>query len=112
MGKGKLPDYENPDQITTGIVEFDDEKCTRCGTCAKACGGASIIIPPKVEGEKRALPQLVEAAPDVTLCVACGDCLAACPNGAITIKRGFRVKPPYLFQKYVQQPEFTYPKKY
>lgn len=111
MGK-KMPNYLNPEHITSGIIEINDEKCTRCGICATACGGGSIILPPKKEGKKRELPYVEELVPGIVACVACGDCCAACPNGAIKIKRGFTVNKPYFYARLVQTTEFTYPKKY
>jgi ferredoxin len=112
MGKGKLPDYDDAEKIITGLVEFDDEKCTRCGICASLCPGRAIMVPPKVEGEKRGLPYLNEIAPNISPCMSCGDCSAACPNKAITIKRGFRVKEPYRYCRLTQSTPFTFPKKY
>ncbi len=111
MGK-KIPDYDNPEHVTTGILEFNDETCTRCGTCASICPGRAIIVPPKKEGEKRGLPSLVEIAPGVTLCMGCGDCSAACPNKAIKVIRGFAVKSPYFYARLTQTDNFTFPKKY
>ena len=111
MGK-KIPYYVNPNHLTSGLLEFDDEKCTRCGLCASACGGGSIVIPPKVEGEKRGLPYVEELAPGISGCVACGDCTAACPNGAIKIIRGFTINKPYYYARLTQTSNFAFPKKY
>ncbi|MFX0101520.1 MAG: 4Fe-4S dicluster domain-containing protein [Candidatus Hodarchaeota archaeon] len=112
MGKGKIPDYDSSKDMITGILEFDDEKCNRCGTCASICPGRSIIIPPKQQGEKRGIPYLDELVPGVSLCMGCGDCLAACPNGAITVKRGFTVKEGFHFRRLSQDAKLTFPKKY
>lgn len=112
MGKGKIPEYNNAEYVITGIIVFDDKKCTRCGICASLCPGRSIIIPPKNENGNRDLPYAEEIAPGVTMCMSCGDCLAACPNKAITIKRGFRVKEPYFYHRITQTTQFSYPKKY
>ena len=111
MGK-KIPTYTDPNHIITGLLEFNEEKCTRCGICASICPGGSIIVPPKNEHEKRELPVIIENPPGITDCIACGDCLAACPNKAITITRGFRVKKPYYYHRITQAINFTYPKKY
>ncbi len=108
----KIPTYIDPKQISSGLIKFDDEKCTRCGICASICPGGSILIPPKTDNAERGLPTLTETAPGVTDCVACGDCLASCPNKAISIIRGFRVHEPYFYQKVNQAKELTYPKKY
>ncbi|TFF93197.1 MAG: 4Fe-4S dicluster domain-containing protein [Promethearchaeota archaeon] len=108
----KVPNYFKKEHVSYGLLEFDDEKCIRCGICNTACGGGSIIIPPKKDGEERELPHLYTPYPEITMCVACGDCAAACPNEAIKIKRGFTVKEPYLYYRIVQTSELTYPKKY
>ncbi|MHA1148294.1 MAG: 4Fe-4S dicluster domain-containing protein [Promethearchaeota archaeon] len=108
----KIPDYNNPEHIITGIIEFDEQKCTRCGVCASLCPGRAIIVPSKKENGKRDLPYTEEVVPGITACMACGDCLAACPNKAIIIKRGFTVKKPYFYYRISQSPKFSYPKKY
>ncbi|MBP5289543.1 MAG: 4Fe-4S binding protein, partial [Clostridia bacterium] len=46
---------------------LDEEKCTRCGACQKACG---LNIP-------------VWQKPNSIDCVRCGACRKACPAGAI-----------------------------
>ena len=111
MGK-KIPTYTDPDHITSGLLEFDDEKCTRCGICAKICPGGSIVVPPKTDTGERGFPALSETSQGITDCMACGDCLAACPNKAIKIVRGFRVNKPYFYYRITQDVKFTYPKKY
>ena len=110
MGKWKIPNYLNPKEMATGLVEFDDEKCKRCGICASICVGRSIIIPPKIEGEKQALPQVREIAPGISACINCGNCIAACPNDAITIKKITLYGKYYL--RFLQYKKVTYPKKY
>jgi|SRR5271157_3307073 len=112
MGKGKVPDYDNPQHMTTGILEFDDEKCTRCGTCTYPCVSASLKLPPKIQGEKRGVPYVEELLPGVIPCVACGDCVAACPRGAISIQRGMRINPPFFGQRLTQSTKLTYPRLY
>ena len=108
----RIPNYFKTKHMVYGQLQFDDKKCTRCGICATACGGGGIIIPPKKEGEKRALPHVDEPFPGVSLCVACGDCTAACPNEAVKVIRGFTVKKPYYFARLTQTNNLTYPKKY
>lgn len=57
-------------------IEFDKEKCVKCGACAKDCITYSIdfdeIGYPKIaiDGEER--------------CISCQHCFAICPTGAIT----------------------------
>jgi ferredoxin len=114
MGKYrmKIPDYDDPKQITTGKVEFDGEKCIRCGACTIPCPAGAVHLPQKKEGEKLGIPYVDELVPGATPCVACGDCLAACPKGAIRIQRGFRVNHPYAYERLTQEEELTYPQKY
>ncbi len=112
MGKGSVPDYDDPEQITTGIIVFDEGKCICCGSCKYPCPCGVIQFPPKKEGEKQQMPYLDEIAPGIIPCMACGDCSAACKQGAITPKRGFRVHFPYFYSHGRQAKEFAYPRKY
>jgi len=108
----RIPNYYKKKHIQFGMVEFDEEKCVRCGICANACGGGSILLPPKGEGDKKGLPYIYEPFPGITMCVACGDCVAACPNDAITITQGFTVKEKYYYARIAQTSQFTTPRKY
>lgn len=56
------------------IVEIDEEKCTGCGLCAKACHENAIIM---MNGKARLIKD--------DFCDGFGDCLPACPAGAIKI---------------------------
>ncbi len=110
MRYAKIPDYINPKEMVTGYVVFNDEKCTRCGNCAIVCVGRSIEISPKVKGEKRGLPRLLDIAPGLSACINCGNCVAACPNDAITIKK-ITLYGEYYY-RFLQYRRVTYPKKY
>ncbi len=112
MGKGSIPDYDDPEQFTGGIMEIDEGKCIRCGTCRYPCPIGTINFPAKKNGEKQEMPRFEEIFPGVSLCMACGDCAAACKQGAITPKRGFRVQFPYFYSHGRQSKEFAYPRKY
>lgn len=46
-----------------------DRRCTRCGTCVKACPA-------------RAIPEDHPRKTDKKLCIACGRCIAVCPEQA------------------------------
>lgn len=56
------------------IVNIDEEKCTGCGLCAKACHENAIVM---VNGKAKLIKD--------DFCDGFGDCLPACPAGAITI---------------------------
>lgn len=53
--------------------QIDEHRCTRCGTCAKACKMGVVAF------EKPNDPE----------CIRCGDCIKSCPHGAIS--RGFSI---------------------
>lgn len=60
-------------------VEVQQDKCTSCGLCARACKEKAITIAD------------TGAEIDYSRCQDCGMCLRACPTGAITEKaRGYR----------------------
>lgn len=54
------------------IIEIDEEKCTGCGLCAKACHEGAIGM---VDGKAKLLRD--------DFCDGFGDCLPACPADAI-----------------------------
>ena len=56
------------------IVEIDEEKCTGCGLCAKACHEGAIAI---INGKAKLLRD--------DYCDGLGDCLPVCPADAIRI---------------------------
>lgn len=64
-------------RISAWHLEVDDEKCIRCGKCARCC-------PMDVD------PVKTPASPE---CIRCGKCKAACPNEAIRFRFGYGAKP-------------------
>lgn len=73
-----------------GLPEFDLEKCTRCGLCAKACPRGLIKLIPMEAGiyvacSNKDLGKNVREVCD-TGCIACRICEKNCPNGAIKVE--------------------------
>ncbi len=56
------------------IARIDEEKCIKCGMCARVCTYGAI------RGEVRKKFEVIPA-----LCEGCGNCVAECPTGAITL---------------------------
>ena len=57
------------------IIHIDQNKCTGCGLCAKACHEGAIDM---VDGKARLMRE--------HYCDGLGDCLPACPAGAISFE--------------------------
>ena len=57
------------------IIKIDEEKCSGCGICAKACHEGAIGM---VDGKAKLLRD--------DYCDGLGDCLPGCPTGAITFE--------------------------
>lgn len=57
------------------IVVINEEKCTGCGLCARACHEGAIKM---IEGKAHLISE--------SYCDGLGDCLPHCPSDAITIE--------------------------
>ena len=106
----KIPAYNDENEMTTGLLDFDDAKCKRCGICAFICPGRTIYRDPILSGWRNGLPRLMPSAKGITDCIACGCCVTACPEQAIRIERQFN--PGYFFHRLTQTDRMTYPKSY
>ncbi len=104
-----IPTYIDPNQMVSGLLEFSDSKCKRCGVCTYICPARSIVMD-KASGKEKPLPRLNDIVPGVSACIACGCCVAACPEGAISIKRGFYATK--FYTRLHQTKTLSAPKKY
>jgi len=106
----RIPDYNDANDMTTGLLDFDDRKCQRCGICEFICPGRSIQRDSSLSGWRNGLPRLAPTAKGITECIACGCCVVACPEQAIRIQRQFN--PGYFFHRLTQTGHMTLPKLY
>lgn len=109
LQRWKLPDYIDSSSIQTGKVEFDPEACNACGRCARSCPVGSIIVP-KASEKAENPTHVIEAAPDLFMCIACSNCYSVCPENAVTIVRRYTTH--YYYNRLFRAPEMMPPKKY
>ena len=81
--------HMNPE---TGLPEVDEEKCTACGACAKACPRMIIELRNKNKLDRRVFVSCVnkDKGPVAkkacsVACIGCGKCVKVCPFEAITL---------------------------
>lgn len=77
----------------TGIPEVDEEKCTACGACVKACPKKVIELRNKGPKGRRVFVSCVNKDKGgiarkacSAACIGCGKCQKVCPFGAITVE--------------------------
>jgi RnfABCDGE-type electron transport complex B subunit len=77
----------------TGLPEVDEEKCTACGACAKACPRGIIELRKKGPKGRRVFVSCVNKDKGAVSmkackvsCIGCGKCLKECQFEAITIE--------------------------
>lgn len=77
----------------TGLPEVDEEKCTACGACVKACPKMIIELRKKAPKGRKVYVSCVNKAKDAVArkackvaCIGCGKCAKVCPFDAITVE--------------------------
>ena len=77
----------------TGIPEVDEEKCTACGACVKACPKKVIELRNKGVKSRRVFVSCVNKDKGAiarkacsAACIGCGKCQKVCPFGAIKVE--------------------------
>lgn len=97
LGYGDCVDACSFDAIhinpTTGLPEVDEEKCTACGACVKACPKHVIELRNKGPKNRRVFVSCVNRDKGAVArkacsvaCIGCGKCAKACPFDAITVE--------------------------
>lgn len=77
----------------TGLPVVDEEKCTACGACVKACPKGIIELRNKGVKSRRVYVSCVNKDKGgvarkacLAACIGCGKCAKTCPFGAITVE--------------------------
>lgn len=77
----------------TGLPEVDEEKCTACGACVKACPKGIIELRKKAPKGRKVYVSCVNKAKGAVArkackvaCIGCSKCAKACPFDAITVE--------------------------
>lgn len=77
----------------TGLPEVDEDKCTACGTCVKACPKNIIELRKKGPKSRRVFVSCVNKDKGavarkacINACIGCGKCAKECPFEAITVE--------------------------
>ena len=97
LGKGDCTNACNFGAISmdpqTGLPVVDDEKCTACGACVKACPKGVIELRNKGPKSRRVFVSCINKDKGgvarkacSAACIGCGKCAKVCPFGAITVE--------------------------
>jgi len=68
------PQIDRTEEVTVGVPQVEESKCTGCGRCGQLCQYSAIIC---IQKHVLTFEQL---------CHSCGGCMAICPQGALTEK--------------------------
>ena len=71
-----------------GEHEYDMNRCSSCGLCARICPNRAIEMVEAPEELREAYPKTYPQV-DLGKCCFCGLCGDICPKGAITLGKGF-----------------------
>lgn len=78
----------------TGLAEVDEEKCTACGACVKACPKHIIELRKKAPKGRKVYVSCVNKDKGAVArkackvaCIGCGKCAKVCPFDAITVEQ-------------------------
>lgn len=97
LGKGDCTNACNFGAISmdpvSGLPVVDDEKCTACGACVKACPKGVIELRNKGPKSRRVFVSCINKDKGgvarkacTAACIGCGKCAKTCPFGAITVE--------------------------
>lgn len=97
LGKGDCTVVCNFDAIhmnrETGLPEVDDDKCTACGACVKACPKLLIELRKRGPKSRRVYVSCMNKDKGAVArkacrvsCIGCGKCVKVCPFEAITLE--------------------------
>ncbi len=86
-----------PEVWSNSIIEVDEERCTGCGNCVRACPCACLEV---AEGKARIIPGIV--------CMSCSACVSHCEREAVSM-RGFYNVESGPFKTMLLHPDDGYP---
>lgn len=97
LGFGDCANVCNFDAIkidqTTGLPNIDEEKCTACGACVKACPKVIIELRKKGPKNRRIFVSCINKDKGAvarkacgSACIGCGKCVKTCPFDAIVLE--------------------------
>lgn len=76
-----VPRYDDPLEASWGVVRVDQEKCTGCNLCVRACPSNVLFLDAK-KAQVR--------SEGVVQCMACAACTAICPDHAVELLESYR----------------------